>query len=184
MKKITQLSLAALLAFNLAACDNANKTSSNTETAKKAEVQLSPQEQFRYDYEKFDKWYSESEKEMNEQFKSIEEKMAKLQSNNGSMTSEDIDKLFIPFTEKSNKALQELDTLNFKDPELINYATLVKQAYQGGIETLPLMLKMALEPGKALQDISKIEAKFNAFEKVQQDMEKEKVRLKQKYEQK
>lgn len=121
---------------------------------------------------------------MNEQFKSIEEKMAKLQSNNGSMTSEDIDKLFIPFTEKSNKALQELDTLNFKDPELINYATLVKQAYQGGIETLPLMLKMALEPGKAIQDISKIEAKFNAFEKVQQDMEKEKVRLKQKYEQK
>ncbi|AKD38624.1 hypothetical protein I926_06520 [Pasteurella multocida subsp. multocida OH4807] len=185
MKIFTQFSLATMFALSLVACDNASKTNSTPDTtAKQAAAQLSPQEQFRHDYEKFEKWNSESEQEIGKHFKPIEEKMAAIQSGNITATPEDVDTLFAPFQEVMNKELQKLDALNLKDPEMLNYAALVKKAYQGTFETLPLIMKLSLDPAKATQELSKAEATFSEFEKNQQEMEKEKTRLKQKYEQK
>ncbi|HDR1021854.1 TPA: hypothetical protein QB352_001099 [Pasteurella multocida] len=183
MKKITQLSLAALLAFTLAACDNAGKTSSNTDSAKKTEVQLSPQEQFRHDYEKVEKWRAESDKEMNKHFSAFETKMAEAQSS-GKTKPEDIDKLFAPFTEATEKLLKALDELNLKDPEVIKYTLIIKEAYRAATTALPMMAKATLDPLNAVKELSKVEAKFKEFEQAQQAVETEGALLKQKYEQK
>ncbi|EJS89088.1 hypothetical protein AAUPMC_11511 [Pasteurella multocida subsp. multocida str. Anand1_cattle] len=75
MKKITQLSLVTCFALSLITCDNASNTTKATEPAPKAEITLSPQEQFRKDYEAFETWQSTTDQRMNKEVDGLQQKV-------------------------------------------------------------------------------------------------------------
>lgn len=183
MKKITQLSLVTCFALSLIACDNANNAPKTTESTPKAEITLSPQEQFRKDYEAFDKWQVETDQKMNKEVDGLQQKVAEMEQGK-QLSPEEINTLISHLRTQIQATSAELDGLQLKDPEVLRLAEKTKEAHSAAIDTLELVVKATANPLEAQKDLAQLGAKLETMDKLQAEVETQKEKLKQQYQQK
>ncbi|HDR0998565.1 TPA: hypothetical protein R4338_000661 [Pasteurella multocida] len=184
MKKITQLSLVTCFALSLIACDNASNTPKTTEPAPKAEITLSPQEQFRKDYEAFETWQSTTDQRMNKEVDGLQQKVAQIESGK-QLSPEEINTLISNLRTQIQTSSAELDGLQLKDADVLLLAEKTKAAHSAAIDMLELVVKATANPlEEAQKDLASLEAKLNEMDKLHAEMETQKEKLKQQYQQK
>ncbi|MGC6408874.1 hypothetical protein ACNGTP_00445 [Bisgaard Taxon 45] len=183
MKNILQISLASLFALSLVACDNANNTSTNAEPASKMEITLNPQEQFRKDYEAFDKWQVATDQKMNKEVDALQQKVAEMEKGK-QLSPEEINTFISNLRTQLQATSAELDGLQLKDPDVLRLAEKTKEAHTTAIDTLELVVKATANPVDAQKDLAVLGSKLEAMEKLQAEVETQKEKLKQQYQQK
>ncbi|MGC6342439.1 hypothetical protein ACNO7N_05990 [Bisgaard Taxon 45] len=184
MKKILQISLASLFAVSLVACDNTKNTTTNTEPSSKAEITLSPQEQFRKDYEAFDKWQVATEQKMNNEVKALQQKVAEMEKEK-QLSPEEINTLTLNLLRTQlQTAHAELERLQLKDPDVLRLAKKTKEAHIAAIDTHEQVVKATVKPLRVQKDLAVLDTKLKAMNKLETEVQSQKEKLKQRYQQK
>ncbi|HED4455475.1 TPA: hypothetical protein R4345_001640, partial [Pasteurella multocida] len=150
----------------------------------KAEITLSPQEQFRKDYEAFETWQSTTDQRMNKEVDGLQQKVAQIESGK-QLSPEEINTLISNLRTQIQTSSAELDGLQLKDADVLLLAEKTKAAHSAAIDMLELVVKATANPlEKAQKDLASLEAKLNEMDKLHAEMETQKEKLKQQYQQK
>ncbi|HDR1497557.1 TPA: hypothetical protein QB439_002054, partial [Pasteurella multocida] len=145
---------------------------------------LSPQEQFRKDYEAFETWQSTTDQRMNKEVDGLQQKVAQIESGK-QLSPEEINTLISNLRTQIQTSSAELDGLQLKDADVLLLAEKTKAAHSAAIDMLELVVKATANPlEKAQKDLASLEAKLNEMDKLHAEMETQKEKLKQQYQQK
>ncbi|NBI12837.1 hypothetical protein GVX81_04265 [[Haemophilus] felis] len=178
MKKIIQLSIVSILAAFIVACDNADdKTATSSETAVKTDTvskkTLTKEEQFRKDFERLENWNETAHTRVLQAFFAYHQ--ARVEGD--SVTVEKAKQLGNSVHLEVKKAIDELNQLALKDPDVISLAQKFRQTHSVAVDTLDLNLAENTSSKKATE----FQKKLRELENLRLATETERNKLIQRY---
>lgn len=182
MKKLTQLSLALCIALALTGCDNANNTTSNN-TNKQSQTTLTPQEQFRQDYVRFEQWQLATTESTNKEVNTLQQTLEKIGLEKN-LTTEEVENLVANLRNVITQSIKNLETLNLKDPEITALAGKIKQNQMAIAEIIDLAIQILNKSVDPQTNIPIFEQKTQMLGALKAEIEMELNKLSQKYHQK
>ncbi|HDR0714571.1 TPA: hypothetical protein QBZ87_001625, partial [Pasteurella multocida] len=121
---------------------------------------------------------------MNKEVDGLQQKVAQIESGK-QLSPEEINTLISNLRTQIQTSSAELDGLQLKDADVLLLAEKTKAAHSVAIDMLELVVKATANPlEKAQKDLASLEAKLNEMDKLHAEMETQKEKLKQQYQQK
>lgn len=182
MKKLTQLSLALCIALALTGCDNANNTTSNNAN-NQSQATLTPQEQFRQDYVRFEQWQLETAESTNKEINTLQQTLEKIGLEKN-LTAEQVESLVANLRSVISQSIKTLESLNLKAPEITALAEKIKQNQVSIAETIDLAIQIVNKSVDPQTNIPIFEQKTQMLGVQKAKIEVELNQLSQKYHQK
>lgn len=177
MKKFIQFGAMAILATTLAACDNANQSKPTTET--KVEATLTPQEQFRHDYEAFMSWQTQTEQKFNAESANLQQKTAEHSQN---PKPEELKQALNQFRNQVIESNKQLDALNLKDANINQLAQKIKEVYLVSIDSFDLIIQ-SVDAKDENKNMQAVQEKLQYIQKLQTEIQEMEQKLAQQYNQ-
>lgn len=170
MKKLTKISIAALLALFLAACDQPAQ-SSKTESATSASV-VTSEAQGIEDFKKFVEWNLAQEQALASSHAELQQKLA-------TEDKAQLEQGLTEFTVKVSEVLKSLDALDVKHNELVAFKAKTKESLTLSNEVISESVKLIANPTEEGQKI--IQEKTAKLQQVNAELQQLQLELQQKF---